>query len=264
MTGAWRRKAVALAIIVENLSHWFNGLAVLQDINLTVQTGEIVAVLGPSGCGKSTLLQVIGGMVRPCVGSVFLAEQSQADRPVAFVFQDPTLLPWRSLQDNVGLPLDHLRLGAPDRKRRIAAALGRVGLTDFAGYYPKELSGGMQQRTNLARALVVKPAVLLMDEPLSGLDEPTRDLLLDDLVRLWGDSRYTCLYVTHSPLEAARLGHRVVVLSQRPGRVRGIIPIDLPQDQRRNDHPAILAALQAIRLLVRQPAAGNWASVAHD
>ena len=93
MTGAWRRKAVALAIIVENLSHWFNGLAVLQDINLTVQTGEIVAVLGPSGCGKSTLLQVIGGMVRPSAGSVFLAEQSQADRPVAFVFQDPTLLP---------------------------------------------------------------------------------------------------------------------------------------------------------------------------
>ncbi|MEO8243599.1 MAG: ABC transporter ATP-binding protein [bacterium] len=243
-------------IRIKGLSHDFGTLAVLRDLNLTVASGEIVAVLGPSGCGKSTLLNLISGLASPKSGSILIASAARLGR----VFQDPTLLPWRSVAANVGLPLERQGITAAARNQRVAAALTQVGLGDFAGYLPKTLSGGMAQRVNLARALAVAPSILLMDEPLSGLDEPTRDALLADLLRLWSDLRCTCLYVTHSPLEAVRLGHRVVVLSERPARLRGSIDITLPHADRDDSHPEILAALRAIRQLSHATSADSDAA----
>lgn len=235
-------------IMIENLSHCFGALQVLRAVDLTLADGEILAVLGPSGCGKSTLLNIVAGLEIPVAGSVQLGRGAS----IATVFQDPTLLPWCSVAGNVGLVLAHKGLKAADLKRRVSAALAKVGLSDFADHFPKTLSGGMRQRVNLARALVVAPEILLMDEPLSGLDEVTRDDLLDTLIQLWRDSQFTCIYVTHSLTEAVRLGHRVVVLSERPARIQGIVPIDLPHNMRQDSHPAIRAARGRILSLVRQ------------
>jgi len=254
-----------MEILVANLSHAFGDLAVLQDISLSVASGEIVAVLGPSGCGKTTLLRLVGGLEMSVAGSISTRSGAAdaANPTIAHVFQDATLLPWRTVAGNVALPLEHRGLARAECDRRVAAALERVSLAAFANYYPKNLSGGMRQRTNLARALVVDPAVLLLDEPLASLDELTRDQVLADLARLWQESRYTCLMVTHSPLESVRLGHRVVVLSDRPARIRGIVAIDLPINERHDLHPAIIAARDRIWALVRQEPFVEGRSVAH-
>ena len=243
-------------LIAQGVTHQYGPLPVLDGIDLHARSGEIVAILGPSGCGKSTLLRVLGGLERPTVGQVLTAgaPPSGCLNPLTFIFQDFALVPWRSVRDNVALPLEHHRMPHAERDARVAAALARVNLSDFAAAYPRQLSGGMRQRTAIARALAVNPAILLMDEPLSALDAQTRELLLDDLVALWGQTRFTAVYITHNLAEAIRLGHRVVVLSRRPGRIRDIVAIDIPIADRQPAMPELTAAADRIWSLIRAEA----------
>jgi NitT/TauT family transport system ATP-binding protein len=204
-----------------------NGTEALAGLDLAVGRHEFVSLLGPSGCGKSTALRLIAGLARPTRGRV--------DRPageqlgdVGFVFQEPTLLPWATVFDNVWLPL---RLRGARRRLaagEVAAALDMVGLGGFARAYPRELSGGMRMRVSIARALVTRPKLLLLDEPFAALDEITRFRLNDDLLRLWQSQSWTVVFVTHSVFESVYLSSRVVVMAARPGRVVAEIPVDAP------------------------------------
>jgi NitT/TauT family transport system ATP-binding protein len=189
----------------------------------------------------------------PDSGSIHISKSEVFANGTAFIFQNPTLLPWRTVGENVELPLEAMRVPRVHRNRRVADVLQRVNLSEYSAWYPKNLSGGMLQRTSIARALVGRPAMLLMDEPLASLDVLTRDVLLTDLVRIWGATPYTGLYVTHDPSEAVRIGHRVVVLTARPGRIREVIPIDVPIDKRSESHPTIVAARDRIWDLIRNP-----------
>ena len=244
-------------LVAAGVSHRYDDLAVLDNVDLRVPSGEIVVLLGPSGCGKSTLLRMLGGLERPSAGRVLMAGDPPPGclNPLTFVFQDFALVPWRSVRDNVALPLEHHAMGRAERDERVMSALARVNLAEFAGAFPKQLSGGMRQRASIARALAVNPAILLMDEPLSALDAQTRELLLDDLVRLWRETQFTAVYVTHNLAEAVRLGHRVVVLSRRPGRIRDIVPIDVPIAERRDAMAELTAASARIWALIREEAA---------
>lgn len=221
-------------VIIDVKRHAYEDLLVLEDITMHVGEGEIVAVIGPSGCGKSTLLGIVGGILKATQGSVFLEGQPPAEclNPLTFIFQDFALLPWRTVEQNVALPLEHHRLSAADRQARVADALQRTSLSDFAKALPKQLSGGMRQRVGIARALVVRPAVLLMDEPLSALDAQTRDLLMEDFLDLLLRERIAGIYVTHNFHEALRLADRVVVLSRRPGRIKEVLSVPIPQRER--------------------------------
>ena len=223
-----------MELIVDKVSHAYGALPVLDGIELRVAAGEIVVVVGPSGCGKSTLLTIVGGLLNPSGGGVAVSGALPADslNPFTFVFQDFALLPWRSVEGNIALPLEHHPLAAAERRERVEEALRRTGLVEFRAAYPKQLSGGMRQRVGIARALVVRPAVLLMDEPLSALDAQTRELLMDDFLALWLDRRVAALYVTHNLDEALRLADRIVVLSRRPGRLRSVVPVAIPQRER--------------------------------
>ena len=228
---------------VEKVSHTYGSVAALQGIELDIADGETVALIGPSGCGKSTLLGILGGLLEPSEGRVTLSGPPPADslNPFTYVFQDFALLPWRSVADNVGLALEHRALSPAERRERVASALALTGLSEFATAYPKQLSGGMRQRVGIARALVVRPAVLLLDEPLSALDAQTRELLMEDLLAIWEREKSTRVYVTHNLAEAARLADRVVVLSRRPGRMREVIRIDVPVAERgRTEHAGLL------------------------
>jgi NitT/TauT family transport system ATP-binding protein len=219
---------------LENISHTYDGLDVLRDINLEIPAGRIVCIVGPSGCGKSTLLRLLGGLERPSGGRVLEIGQPPAGslNPLTYVFQDFALLPWRTVEGNVSLVLEDHGLGRDRSERIIADVLARTKLSDFRKALPKQLSGGMKQRVAIARALAVDPAVMLLDEPLSALDAQTRELLMDDLVDLWTRQPFTAVYVTHNLQEAVRLGHRIVVLSRRPGVIREIIEIDMPLAER--------------------------------
>jgi len=227
-------KDAAMDVIVDVKRHSYDQLLVLEDIKMHVREGEIVAVIGPSGCGKSTLLSIVGGILKASEGGVFLEGHPPRDclNPLTFIFQDFALLPWRSVAKNVGLPLEHHKLDTADMQARVADALRRTGLSDFRGTYPKQLSGGMRQRVGIARALAVKPAILLMDEPLSALDSQTRELLMEDFIRLLADGGMAAVYVTHNLEEAVRLADRIVVLSRRPGRVREVVTIPMTRDER--------------------------------
>lgn len=249
----------SLDIDVDIREHRYGPDPVLQGIRLKAHSGEIVAILGPSGCGKSTLLRLAGGIEPPTEGNVTFASGQGRRQGVAYVFQDPTLLPWRTALGNVAFPLEHGGGTRSAIRDRALAALHRVGLADFAAHYPRQLSGGMQQRVGLARALATDPALLLLDEPFAAADALTREALVADLVRLWAESRYTCLYVTHSPDEAVRLGHRVVVLSERPGRIRGIVPVDPPIERRHAGEAALQAAGARVWALVRGDAGAGAA-----
>jgi NitT/TauT family transport system ATP-binding protein len=219
---------------IEGVTHRYDDLLALDGIDLDVRDGETVALIGPSGCGKSTLLGLVGGLLRPTAGRIVALGAPRRDslNPFTYVFQDFALLPWRSVTANVALALEHHRLPRRERDERIRAALELTGLADFATALPRQLSGGMRQRVGIARALVVRPAVLLLDEPLSALDAQTRELLMEDLLSIWARERSTRLYVTHNLDEAARLADRVVVLSRRPGRIREIVEIDVPVAER--------------------------------
>src|SRR5579883_124810 len=223
-----------MELVAQGIGHAYGPLAVLEDIELSVATGEIVALIGPSGCGKSTLLGILGGLIAPERGRVVITGEPPRHclNPLTFVFQDFALLPWRTVAGNIALPLEHHNISGAERAERVAAALARLGLAEFRDAYPKQLSGGMRQRVGIARALVVKPAVLLMDEPLSALDAQTRELLMEDFLALWLDQRVAAVYVTHNLAEAVRLADRIVVLSRRPGRVKAVVPVTIPQRER--------------------------------
>ena len=242
---------------VEGLSHAYGATEVLADIDLTVEEGRITCLIGPSGCGKSTLLRMLGGLERPDRGRVLQSGAPPAGclNPLTYVFQDFALLPWRTVAGNVSLALEERALSRSERREIIADALARTGLSDFARAYPRQLSGGMKQRAAIARALAVRPAVLLMDEPLSALDAQTRELLMTDFIGLWERERITAVYVTHNLAEAARLGHRVVALSRRPGRVREIIDIKPPLGQRSFADPYLEAVQRRLWGLIRDEAA---------
>jgi NitT/TauT family transport system ATP-binding protein len=223
-------------LIADQISHRFGTLEVLDKVSFTVASGEVVAIVGPSGCGKSTLLSILGGLLRPIAGSAELRGAAPAGslNPLTFVFQDFALLPWCTVEANVEFPLAHTGLSIAERRAVINDALRRTGLSDFQDAYPKQLSGGMRQRVGIARALAVRPAILLMDEPLSALDSQTRELLMEDFVRLLADGAMGAVYVTHNLEEAVRLADRIVVLSRRPGRVREVVTIPMTRDARGN------------------------------
>ncbi|MFW2589840.1 ABC transporter ATP-binding protein [Sagittula sp. SSi028] len=226
---------------LEGVSHRYGDVEVIRNIDLSLPQGQITCIVGPSGCGKSTLLRFLGGLERPTSGQVVQLGEPPADslNPLTYVFQDFALLPWRSVEGNISLILrDHGVRGAR-AEAIIADVLARTKLSDFRKALPKQLSGGMKQRVAIARALAVNPAVLLMDEPLSALDSQTRDLLMDDLVGLWQRAPFTACYVTHNLAEAVRLGHRIVVLSRRPGQIREVVEIDTPLAERQGDDPAL-------------------------
>jgi NitT/TauT family transport system ATP-binding protein len=218
----------------DHISHRFGALDVLDDVSFTVGAGEVVAIVGPSGCGKSTLLSILGGLLQPTAGAARSrgAAPVGSFNPLTFVFQDFALLPWATVEANVEFPLLHTQLSANERRALVIDALRRTGLSDFRGTYPKQLSGGMRQRVGIARALVVKPAILLMDEPLSALDSQTRELLLEDFIGLLADGTMGAVYVTHNLEEAVRIADRIVVLSRRPGRIREIVPIEMTRAER--------------------------------
>ena len=204
----------------------------LQDIGFSLRAGSFLTLLGPSGCGKSTLLRVVADIIAPASGTVRVLGQQPGEarrrREIGFVFQDSTLLPWRTAIDNVRLPLE-VGGGISRPGRSPEELLQLVGLAGWERSYPHELSGGMRQRVAIARALLGDPKILLMDEPFGALDEITRDRLNDELLHIWRETGTTILFVTHSIHEAAYLGQEVMVLAANPGRVREIVPIDLPE-----------------------------------
>jgi NitT/TauT family transport system ATP-binding protein len=205
-----------------------NGVVALGPIDLVVPRGEFVSLLGPSGCGKSTALRLIAGLSTPTSGTVRLARPAATaggGHPVGFVFQEPTLMPWTTVSENVRLPLRLAHVPFPAAKARVDEALAQVGLSEFAGAYPRELSGGMKMRVSLARALVTKPEILLMDEPFAALDEITRFRLNNDLLALWRSLRKTVIFVTHSVFESVYLAQRIIVMAPRPGRVHADIAL---------------------------------------
>jgi NitT/TauT family transport system ATP-binding protein len=222
-------------VSVKNVTKQFGrgGITALQDIELDVGRGEFISLIGPSGCGKSTLLRVIGDLVEPSAGTVTVngkpARQARRDHDYGIVFQDAVLYDWRTVAKNISLPLELAGWDRGRRDARVNEMLDLVELTGFEKRHPWELSGGMQQRVSIARALSFSPALLLMDEPFGALDEMTRERLNAELLRIWAETQSTIVFVTHSIAEAVFLSTRVVVMSPRPGRITEIIPIDLPQ-----------------------------------
>lgn len=216
-----------------------SGVQALRDLNLAISRGQFVSIVGPSGCGKSTFLRLVAGLDAPTSGQLRVGDHDPLG--LAFVFQDATLLPWRSVARNITLPLE-LRRAADDA--HVAQTLALVGLTDFAAAYPAQLSGGMRMRVSIARALVTRPQILLLDEPFGALDEITRQRLNEELSRLWQEDRWTGLFVTHNVSEAVFLSQRVLVLSARPGRILADISIPFPYPR----SPYLRSAPEFIRL----------------
>jgi NitT/TauT family transport system ATP-binding protein len=201
------------------------GIAALAGIDLAIAEGEFLSLLGPSGCGKTTLLRIIAGLARPSAGRI-AARVSPGGKGIGFVFQEPTLMPWACVFDNVYLPLKLAGVGRAAAAAPVQAALERVGLGGFERAYPRALSGGMKMRVSIARALVTAPRLLLMDEPFAALDEITRFKLNDDLLALAAEQRWTVVFVTHSVFESVYLSTRIAVMSARPGRITRMIPVD--------------------------------------
>lgn len=243
-------------ITLDAISHAYGQTEVLRGISLEVPAGQIVCLVGPSGCGKSTLLRIIGGLERPDRGRVLqegVIPQGCLN-PLTYVFQDFALLPWRSVRGNISLVLEDHGIRGARAEAIIGDVLARTRLSDFAAALPRQLSGGMKQRVAIARALAVKPAVMLLDEPLSALDSQTRELLMDDLVTLWARQPFTAVYVTHNLAEAVRLGHRIVVLSRRPGQIREIVEIDKPLAERGYADPELEKTQKSLWDMMREEA----------
>ena len=223
----------ALILIAGVAKRYSGGTHALQGIDLTVAEGEFLSLLGPSGCGKSTLLRLIAGLGEPSGGSIDWprATYNAAGRPersIGFVFQEPTLMPWATVFDNVFLPLRLAGVARREAAAQVEDAIEGVGLSGFVRAYPRQLSGGMRMRVSIARALVKRPKLLLMDEPFAALDEITRMRLNDDLLELWAGRGWTVLFVTHSVYESVYLSSRIAVMGARPGRIRDLIAIDAP------------------------------------
>jgi NitT/TauT family transport system ATP-binding protein len=223
-----------LLVSLEGVSKAYaNGTVALRNVSFSAQRGEFISLVGPSGCGKSTVLRIVAGLGPTSAGQVrvegLTPQQARRERSdMAFVFQDATLLQWRTVLANVELPLQLSGVSSSERRRRAMEALETVGLSDFAREYPRQLSGGMKMRVSIARALVARPSVLLMDEPFGALDEMTRQRLNVELLRVVALAGWTVLFVTHNVFEAVFLSSRVLVMSPRPGRIVADIPIDLP------------------------------------
>jgi NitT/TauT family transport system ATP-binding protein len=206
-----------------------NGVTALDSVDLTIREGDFLSLLGPSGCGKSTALRLIAGLSTPTVGLLDWRGSGFASRSnIGFVFQEPTLLPWASVFDNVWLPLRLRGVSREKARPAIEELLEKVHLAGFGNAMPRELSGGMKMRVSIARGLVTKPSLLLMDEPFAALDEITRFKLNDDLLELWQDRRFTVVFVTHSVFESVFLSNRIVVMAARPGRVHEEVAVDAP------------------------------------
>lgn len=207
-----------------------NGRLILDRLTLSVAKGEFISLVGPSGCGKSTVLKLISGLSPATSGEICVDGMTprNARETISFIFQDATLLPWRSVRDNVGLGLELERVTAEKRNAKVNSLLDLVGLSHVGKAYPRELSGGMKMRVSIARALATGPRLLLMDEPFAALDEISRDRLNEELLRLREEQKWTVVFVTHSVAEAVFLSTRIVVLAPNPGRIHADVPIDLP------------------------------------
>jgi NitT/TauT family transport system ATP-binding protein len=226
----------APVIAIENLSLTFETadgpVQALSDIGLSVERGEFVSLIGPSGCGKTTLLRVIADLEQPSSGTILVngltPDEARQRRAYGYVFQSSALFPWRTIAKNVALPLEVMGVSSAERAQRVRKNLDLVNLTGFDRKFPWQLSGGMQQRASIARALSFDPALLLMDEPFGALDEIVRDHLNEQLLQLWAKTRKTVIFVTHSIPEAVFLSTRIVVMSPRPGRIHDVIKNTLP------------------------------------
>lgn len=210
-----------------------NDVQALNHINLAIKKGEFVALLGPSGCGKTTLLRTIADLLEPTSGKVRISgmtpKEIRLQQKFGIVFQNPVLFEWRTVKKNVELPLEIMYWSKEEQRKQADRMLDLVGLTKFADHYPKQLSGGMQQRVGIARAFGIKPNILLMDEPFSALDEFTKEKLHDDLLKIWRETNKTVIFVTHNIQEAVYLSDKVCVLSPHPGRLSAVVDIDLPR-----------------------------------
>ncbi|WP_425145603.1 ABC transporter ATP-binding protein [Deinococcus sp.] len=230
----------------------------LQDADLSIMPGEFISLIGPSGCGKTTLLRLMADLIQPTGGDLLIAGQApgvaRRARQYGYVFQAPALMEWRNVLQNVMLPLQVMKYPAPQRQARAREMLNLVGLEQFERSYPWQLSGGMQQRVSIARALAFDPPLLFMDEPFGALDEITREKLNLELLRLWRETGKTVIFVTHSISEAVFLSTRVVVMTARPGRIEGIVNVDLPQprsDETREE-PRFFELATRIRELLKK------------
>lgn len=224
-------------------------LNVFENLELKIGEGEFVCIVGRSGCGKSTLLRIIAGLDDATSGDVSLGFRRDTDNRVGFIFQDAGLFPWRSVWDNVKLGLQIRRVPSGEQQRRVAAVIDLVGLKGFEHYYPHQLSGGMAQRVSIARALVIEPAILLMDEPFASLDSHRRGEMHNELIRVWQKFRKTVVFVTHNVDEAVYLADRIVVLAGRPSSVRADIAINLPRPRRRFGPEEIAYQQEVLRCL---------------
>lgn len=259
-------------ISVKNLSKVFRGadgvnVHALENINLDIQEGEFVSLIGPSGCGKSTLLRMIADLIQPSSGQITVngktPAQARQDREYGFVFQSATLYEWRTVLKNVELPLEIMKHDKNQRRDRAREMLKLVELGDFENKYPWQLSGGMQQRVSIARALAFQPRILLMDEPFGALDEMTRERMNNELLRIWTAMKemtgMTVIFVTHSIAEAVYLSSRVVVMSPRPGRISELIDINLPRPRgpETRDHEQYFHLTNAVRHALREGVGGG-------
>jgi NitT/TauT family transport system ATP-binding protein len=238
---------------IAGLTKQFGQTTALQGIDLEIAEREFVSLIGPSGCGKSTLLRIVGDLIEPTSGTVAVngkpARQARMDRDYGIVFQDPVLYDWRTVAKNVALPLEMARWSRQKRNERVQKMLELVELQGFENHRPWQLSGGMQQRVSIARALAFDPALLLMDEPFGALDEMTRERLNMELLDIWQASGSTIVFVTHSIAEAVFISTRVVVMSPRPGRISEVIPVDLPQPRTAStrEEPAFFELVTRVR-----------------
>ncbi len=221
-------------VCIRHVSKQFaNGTLAVRDVDLDLGSGQFISLLGPSGCGKSTLLRMVAGLGAPSTGTIewpttTYDASGKPERDLGFVFQDPTLMPWATALANVMMPLTLKGVRRGEAEGRAAEMLALVGLKGFEGSYPRELSGGMKMRVSIARGLVLRPKILLMDEPFAALDEITRHRLNDDLLELWWKERFTAVFVTHSVFESVYLSKRIVVMAARPGRVMADLDVDAP------------------------------------
>jgi NitT/TauT family transport system ATP-binding protein len=230
-----------------------NAVTALEGVSLDIHKGEFISLLGPSGCGKTTLLRIIADLIQPTTGTVSVTGNSpksaRLGRKYGIVFQSSVLYEWRTVRKNIQLPLEVMKIKKEEWNERVDSMLDIVGLTDFSGHYPHQLSGGMQQRVSIARALAINPEILLMDEPFSALDEFTREKLQEDLLKIWRRTNKTVVFVTHNIAESVYLSDRVCVLSPHPGRLSAVVDIDLPRPRTREmrESPEFFSLVSRIR-----------------